>query len=185
MVVDTLNKRIAGAEAHRAGQSFEDLFAYACRRLGIVATRVPDGCRQLRGQKLIRVKSPFDWIVSCSPDIPPGWAQPPPPKVLLCDTKSTIAPTFPYSKIDQHQLEQLRGHERNGILAGYVVEFRASRDVVFFPALTLASCEGRRGSLSPAEGIHLGSSEAFNVGKLLKPQHRPADSHLPGRTPPT
>lgn len=99
--------------------------------------------------------------------------------MILCDTKTTGKDAFAHSDIDHDQVEELRKHEANGILAGYVIEFRALRVVYWFPALTLMAAKGR-GSLKP-EGICLGSSVAFDVRRIFTPTHAPSDAHFPGR----
>lgn len=169
-------RALAGAKAHDAGKVFEEVFQWACRNVQAACTRIPDGCRVVRGRnrggtRLVRCKSPFDWIVSTSL----GGR----PITILCDTKTTAGDSFPYSKIDADQVAELRKHEANGILAGYVIEFREVRQVYWYPALALMACRGR-GSIKPG-GILLGSNLAFDVRRIFTPSHHTADAHAPGR----
>ena len=167
----TPQKRVAG-NSDQIGKAFESVFQWACRNSSCAVTRIPDGCKVVGySRKLVRVRSPFDWIVSGN-----RGGQ---PVTVLCDTKTTAGDSFAYSKIDQDQVAELRKHEANGILAGYVIEFRALRSVYWFPAISLMACQGR-GSLKPA-GIQLGSSAAFDVRRIFTPTHHTADAHAPGR----
>lgn len=141
----------------------------------MAVTRIPDGCKQVRiggSLRLIRVTSPFDWIVTAKLGTQPI--------TVLCDTKSTSKDAFPYSKINRAQVDELHKHAQNGILAGYVIEFRAARTVFFYPTLALLACKGV-GSIKPG-GIFLGSSQAFDARKIYTPTHHASDAHNPGRT---
>lgn len=120
------------------GALFENLFENRAKRGGITVTRMPDGCRQLGKDKLIRVATPFDWILSYQ-----GQA-------CLIDTKTTDGDRFPFSKIEAHQARELLKHHEAGTIAGYVIWFRLSDEVVFIGANLLADVSFR--TLAPKPG---------------------------------
>jgi len=109
------------------GTSFENIFYKLCKIQGIAITRIPDGCRRVSKFQIFQVKTPFDWVLSyCS-------------KSAMIDTKTTQESTFPSSLIKDHQVSALLEHERAGVRAGYVIWFRTTQAVVFFPASVLWS----------------------------------------------
>lgn len=112
---------------------------------GIRVTRLPDGCKQIGPGKLIRVRSPFDWILSFKG------------KTALLDTKTISGKTFPYSAIDDFQAHILYAHEMEGAIAGYVVEIRGENRIIFLKASQLMSKLGQRGSFKPEDGLDLGT----------------------------
>jgi len=117
-------KRISGLVAKRQGQSFENIFETSCQYHGLAVTRIPDGCRQVHGGKLIRVKSPYDFTISYRG------------RSAMIDTKTQAGKTFPYARIDIDQARNLSQHERQGVTAGYVVWLRDIDSVVFIAAVT-------------------------------------------------
>ncbi len=148
---------MAGIKSQRAGASYESIFESMCTYSGIECTRIPSGCRQA-GRRLIRVKTPFDWIISYR-----GLGS------ALIDTKSNDGQTFPNSLIVQHQVLILNQHERQGTPAGYVVGFRTLNVAVFIPARILYAAYGTRGSLrhDTTGVIQLGSYSRPDIRKIL------------------
>lgn len=123
----------------------------------MAVTRMPDGCKVLRDNKLIRVKTPFDWILSHQG------------RTALIDTKTCTTSSFPNSKIETHQVTDMLCHEQNGIMAGYVIWFRESDGVIFVPASTLCELIKRRGSIpeNHPKAIHLGTVRSQLNAKLI------------------
>lgn len=125
----------AGIKAQGFGELFERIFK-RLERDHLTITRMPDGCRHMRGNKIIRVKTPFDWIVSYK-DF-----------TGLFDTKTTETDSFAHSAIVSHQVLTLAKHHRNGTHAGYVLWFRKTDSVIFMPASQLLEISSVRGSIN-------------------------------------
>lgn len=131
-------KQRSGARAQFNGSSFENLFEKCCEASQVAITRIPDSCRQL-SHRIIRVKSPFDWILTYQG------------RTALIDTKSTLESTFAHSAIDWEQVKSLYDHEARGAIAGYVLSLGEVNRVVFVGARHLLSKKGVRGSISHAD----------------------------------
>jgi len=101
---------------------------------GVAATRIPDGCRRVSAHKLLQVKTPFDFVVSCKG------------QTALIDTK-TCKDTFAHSMIDSFQLQCMMEHLRAGVLSGYVIHFRDHKVVGFVSAKELFTRYRNRGSI--------------------------------------
>lgn len=118
-----------GRLAQSRGKSFEEIFQYRCNATGVKVTRIPDGCRQVGRGKLIRVKSPFDWIIS--------WEG----KTAFVDTKAYSGGAYyPPSLVDQNQVTEFEKHRAAGSItaAGYLVHLRKSSSIVWIPSYELA-----------------------------------------------
>lgn len=133
------------------GDLFERLFHLQCARTrGIAVTRFPDGCKVLRQNKIVRVKTPWDWVVSFNG------------KTALIDTKTTEGDSFPHSKIEDHQIREMVTHSEAGNnTTGYVIWFRKSDGVYFASSLLLNNLLKVRGSLKTDMLQFLGKSSAF------------------------
>lgn len=134
------------------GSAFEDLFFNLCARVpGMAITRFPDGCRVIGRNRLVRVKTPCDWILTF------GGVS------ALIDTKSSAGP-FPHSKIEAHQVHEMLKHSQSGAKSGYVIWMRKTDDVVFYNSLILSQLMVKRGSIkAPLYGgaNWLGKSNLF------------------------
>lgn len=135
----TSNKKI--------GNGFEKRFSFSGAINGWRVTRIPDGCRQLGLNKIVRVKSPFDFLLTKAPTLS-----------LYCDAKTTIGDRFTYSAINQDQLSELLRIENSGHVAGFVIEFRQVDKVCFASASKLAL-------LTPRESLKW--SDCVDLGKEL------------------
>jgi penicillin-binding protein-related factor A (putative recombinase) len=135
--------KISNAEI---GSSFEDYFSDSVEAKGWAVTRIPDGCRQLNKFKIVRVKSPFDFLVTKAPGIS-----------FYCDTKSINGERFAYSSINQDQIKKLIAIERCGHVAGYVVFFRTINKFIFLSASQLSHVVPGA-SIKASNGIDLGNS---------------------------
>ena len=157
MAIPSLNKRLLGLRSKRMGESWENLFFSTAISQRIAITRVPDGCKQLGPKRIIRVKTPFDWIVTYKG------------RTALIDTKSTDAETFPNSQIDESQMKHLLSQEIGGAIAGYIIWFRTLNQVVFVPASSLYQRSKVRGSIDPAhvDVRLLGSALNLNLVALF------------------
>lgn len=139
-----------------SGKAFEDSFETQCKVNMVTATRIPDGCRQL-GKKIIRVKTPWDWVASFL-----GTA-------ALIDTKTTQEKTFPHSKIDENQVKAMLPHCCALVPAGYVIELKGSDAVIFVSANVLSTRIYRVGSISANDPgvLYLGTCAKFSPRKIM------------------
>ena len=153
-----LKRRLAGARAKAIGASFEGMFDRWCQRDLVTCTRMPDGCKQIGPRRIIRVTTPWDYVLTHR-----GTS-------ALIDTKTTAAKAFSHSMIKHHQAEEMFRHHHSGARAGYVIWFQASDRIVFIPAADLVKRLTTVGSIPDTAGTHLGSASAlfpsriFNVG---------------------
>ena len=120
-------------------------------------TRFPDGCKVLRGNKIIRIKTPFDWVLTFGG------------VTALIDTKTTNLDSFPHSKIEAHQVAEMLAHSQSGAKAGYVIWFRKTDDLFFLSALTLSQLLNKRGSIKCKDEIsnYLGKSKDFKAKMIF------------------
>jgi penicillin-binding protein-related factor A (putative recombinase) len=136
------------------GNLFEDLFEMNCRRIPDMAlTRFPDGCRIVGQNKIVRIKTPCDWVLSYK-----GGS-------ALIDTKTTETNSFPHSKICPHQVNEMAMHSRAGAKSGYVVWFRESDEVYYLPSLYMNDLKDVRGSVKHYQAPqrnYLGKSGQFD-----------------------
>lgn len=132
-------------QQQKIGAAFENSFEAVARAQRIVVTRMPDGCRVVGKNRLLRVKTPCDWIVTYNG------------RTALLDTKTCEEGLFPHSRLEEHQLSEMLKHEEAGGIGGYVIFFRAPNVTKFFPCSVLKPKIGVRGSIAfdSTEGIEL------------------------------
>lgn len=163
-------RRRQGKKAQAFGVLFERMFENSCQRTGIAITRMPDGCRQIGNNQLLRVRTPFDWICSHKG------------RAALIDTKTTMTSNFAHSMITDHQVHSLLHHEIAGSIAGYVIWLREANKIIFIRASVLAEMMRYKGSISwkHPEAIQLGDSIHFDVLNLFEYQgEEDTDVQLP------
>lgn len=131
----SFTKRLAGKRAQQNGAQFEALFQAACARQAIIATRIPDGCKQT-SRGVIRIQTPFDWVLSYQG------------RAALIDTKTMQDKSFANSKINPAQALALVRHDVEGTKAGYVVWLRETDEFIYIPAKILCQAMMERGSTS-------------------------------------
>ncbi len=144
----TIRKIHAGLLAKRNGQNFEAKFESLCRARGVNFVRIPDGCRRVGGNRLIRVQSPFDYCLCFNG------------KCAHIDTKSTKDNNFSYSKLNFQQLNSMAKLAGGGP-AGYVA--RLGDDRVWFIPVEVAMETKPNSSVDIGRCIFLGCSALFNV----------------------
>lgn len=147
----------AGRKAKHNGMAFEAVFQNACDRIRATCTRIPDGCKQIGQNRLIRVKSPFDFVVTHLN------------RTAIIDTKTLDSKAFPHSAIDPHQSITLAKHQAAGAISGYVVYLRETSEVIFIPGALLKEKYGTRGSIGPETPgiVSLDKIEKMDIGKLF------------------
>lgn len=142
-----------GSKQKAFGDLFEDLFFNLCARIpGMAITRFPDGCRVVGKNKLIRVKTPCDWILTYGG------------MTALIDTKTTENDSFPHGMIEKHQVMEMLKHSQAGARSGYVIWMRKTDDIIFCSSLMLSGLMHLRGSIkAPLQGgsNYLGKSSMF------------------------
>ena len=148
-----LRKKLQGIRSQNNGKSFELTIMHSVSKLKWGVLRIPDGCRSLGPQKLMRVKSPFDFVFYKQS------------QAIFCDVKTTDQTNFPKSKIKSHQLAELLDLEKQGFHAGYIVRFAKINWCVWFSAIKLAQCQ-HRGSMKPLDGLRIGNSFEINPGLI-------------------
>lgn len=156
-----VNNRIWGGRRAKAlGTSWEAIIERKCIREQIMHVRIPDGCRQIGKQKLIRVRSPLDYVL-----IKEG-------KTVFLDAKTINADTLSYSflhdsKSTSHQLETMRRISVNKCRAGLLIWFRLSNIISFIDAQLLMVIQPNEGIKYDA-GLILGKFEDFKLGPLFQ-----------------
>lgn len=161
-------RRIAGIRSKIMGMAWENLFESNAWRFGAAVIKIPDGCRQVSKGKLIRVKSPFDFVI-----IKSG-------KSVFLDTKTTLGTRWTYSDCDRHQMYWLEHCAKAGSRAGYMVEFRALRRIVFFSIERLSRLQPRE-SLSPDDGLQISSDDdRLDLGRLFYERRTEEATPAPG-----
>lgn len=149
-----LLRSIRGKKAQRSGASFEMTILGSAYQKGLGALRIPDGCKQLTGGRIIRVKSPFDFVIFDGP------------LMLFCDAKSVSSTNFNKSMVNEDQVRELLKFEKQGHAAGYIVYYKARNEVYFYTATQLASLKERE-SLKPNEGLPLGSLFEIDLARIF------------------
>lgn len=144
----------AGLRAKRRGMQFEGLIETFARLQGVTCQRIPDGCKQVSATKLIRVKTPFDFILGAGE------------RVVFCDAKSTEGKTFPHSKIDEDQLYALERLARHRQFAGLIVLF-SSVDLVVFYSVALLKTLKPEDSLKPSQGVLVGKITSMDLNGFI------------------
>lgn len=150
-------RKMGGIKARAFGNMFEELFYMNCRRLNIGVTQIPDSCKQISRTKIIRVKSPFDWILTHEG------------RSAFIDTKTTMD-NFGKSDISDHQVKELLIHEKAGGIAGYVIWFR-DKDLIILASASVLEAHKRNGKLALNENHPevkaLGTSVNFQLLRIF------------------
>lgn len=108
------------------GRHFENLFERLTGRAGLTIIRIPDGCRVVGKNKLIRVETPFDYILLSSHN-----------NVAFIDTKATDKKSFSLSEnvFKRHQIRIMKEANELGIAAGFVLFFREKESLAYIEAI--------------------------------------------------
>lgn len=158
-------RKAQGAKAQAYGGLFESMFLNSCKRAGLAITRLPNGCKTLSAHKIVRIKTPFDWIITYKG------------RCAYVDTKTSQGKVFAHSMIADHQVNELLHHELAGALAGYVVWLRENNHVVFIPSSLLTVAMKVKGSISPAHAnvVLLGNSHRIDMIQLFEGRDQPVE----------
>jgi len=156
VVYMSLKRSISAKSAQSHGAEFETMLSRSAEAEGFISIRIADGCRQLGRNKLMRVKTPFDFVLFKSPI-----------ETIFVDSKTTNNKTFAYSSITPHQIEILKRLTLKGATAGYIVYFRPFNKVIWFSASLLYELNSGE-SLKPEQGILLGSGFNVTFGNIFR-----------------
>ena len=140
------------------GSIFENRIIMQARMEEIALVQLPTGARPVgrvgKRPTLIPVKTPFDFVLVKKH------------AVAFIDAKSTSKKSFSFADITQHQIQKLDELEREGMVAGYLIHFRTTDDVVFLHAASLMELKPRE-SLGPKDGVWLGRINNFKLKGIL------------------
>jgi len=143
-------KSYVGLKKKVHGDFFEALVTFFAQADKLHIIKIPEGCKVTKG-KLVRVKSPFDFMLNLG-DI-----------TMLFDAKTTIKKTFSYSSINQDQILNLAKMNNASNLCGYVICF--DKEVGFADVRLLAKV--RQGeSINVEDCIYLGTVKQFSFKNL-------------------
>lgn len=149
-----LNKILGGKKAKHAGNVFEHWLSSCAQRQKFEVIRIPDGCKTLGKGRLIRIQSPFDFLLAKDRE------------AIFLDTKSCAGKSFARSAITPHQAFALSRLEAQGFIAGYLIHFTTLNTVSFFSASHLLDLKLNE-SLKPEQGVIIGDSKEININLLL------------------
>lgn len=114
-----IKRIIAGKKAQAKGKGFEVFIDRALTNQGWLVIRIPDGCKSLSGHKVVRTKSPFDYLL-----IKDGVA-------IFMDAKRTKGPNVPKNLFSQHQIDWFKKINHRGFLAGFIVHVESTDDLLW------------------------------------------------------
>lgn len=144
-------RRIAGKRAKIAGDMFEKQFERICEIQGVQCIRIPNGCRTLGPNKLVRCRTPFDFVLCYNQ------------RAAFVDLKSIEDGNLTHSKITPHQVESLKRLSPGGV-SGYIVNL--SGEVYFVDVSILL--ETKRGqSVDMSYAKHLGHRSVFDIRRVF------------------
>lgn len=143
--------------SNNTGKIFENVFVMRCQSKGVAVTRVPDGCKQSGNKNMFRVTSPWDFVLSYRS------------QCALIDTKTFNGTHFPSSKITLHQIVGLKEHEKQNVVAGYVIWLRKTDKVFYMGAAHLEHCYRSGGGFNEtAPGALVLGDMNFDIRKVFK-----------------
>lgn len=154
--MQNINRINGGKKAKKEGKGFETFMDIEAVRQGFVVVQIPDGCRQIGKDKLIRTKTPFDRVYVKSS------------KSIFCDLKSydRVSISFSLASLFIDEIKLLNRIEKEGECAGFIIYFRPLNSVYFARASQLMALEGRS-SLNAQDCLFLGDLHSINLQKII------------------
>lgn len=142
------------------GRQWESILERKANREGVLYIRIPDGCRQLGLKKIVRVRSPLDYVL-----VKDG-------RTVFVDAKTVDSEVMSYSflhnsKSTTHQLELMRRVSLEKVRAGLLVWFREPNVVSYFDAQLLSVMTPKH-SIKYDAGLILGRWEDFKLAPLFQ-----------------
>lgn len=146
--------RSRGLAAKKSGDAFERELMMRCAMEGIGCLRIPNGCKWVGANRVIPVKSPFDFIL-----VYEG-------KIAFIDAKYRAADRLRFSDIEPHQLRALKiATKGTEAIGGYLCKL--GDELCFFDIAKLSSL-GAGGSLAILDSLYLGLKNSYNLHKIFK-----------------
>jgi hypothetical protein len=115
----SLKRIIAGKKSHAKGKDFEKFIEDALSRQGWLVVRIPDGCKQIAAKQVVRVPSPFDFLLLKN-DV-----------AIFMDAKRTEGPKIPKNLFSQDQIDWFKKINHRGFLAGFIVHVESTDDLLW------------------------------------------------------
>jgi penicillin-binding protein-related factor A (putative recombinase) len=154
-----LSNIIRGRQARNRGSSFENTLHGEFLRHGWTVTKIPLGAKQIGANKLIRVKTDFDFVFAKEG------------KAMFIDAKITKAKAYGCAAVTDHQINKLYDFEKQGFTAGYIICFSELKTTVFYRASQLRQLRDRS-SLKPEDGVCIGNDRIIQPGRIMdKPDY--------------
>lgn len=151
---------MAGLRAKTRGTQFETLIENCARIAGWQPLRIPDGCRQMGKKKMIRVKSPFDFILAKAGQFRTS--------TLLFDAKHTSENKYYTKSKNDHQIAHLlRFGSIPSYACGYVVNYEKHGCVVFHTVNSIAKARNDGHGLAHTDGVLIGSKYSINFDQIF------------------
>lgn len=143
-------KSYIGLKKKVHGDFFEALVEFFANADKLFIIKIPEGCKVAKG-KLVRVKSPFDFMLNLKE------------ATMLFDAKTTMNKFFSYSAINQDQILNLAKMNNPSNFCGYVICF--DKEVGFAPVELLARVKPKT-SININDCIYLGTVKQFSFKNL-------------------
>lgn len=137
----------------RVGRLFEAKVIRLCAVGKYSIVRIPDGCRRVYPDKLIQVKSPFDFVAADSY------------RTYFFDCKSNLNDRLPLTRIPPHQRDALVTLSRSpSVRAGLLVEYRRAEILAWVDIdLVIKRLGAGPKSIHYSETIHLNPNAIFEA----------------------
>lgn len=145
---------LRGKKARLEGIQFEELLHREALRENILVVRMPLGCKRIGKNKLIQIKTPFDFVL-----VHNGQS-------VFIDCKSFDSDRITHSQLTTHQVIALTRIEEKGCTAGYAIWLRKASCVAFVKASKLADLQPNE-SIKAEDMTLLGTIENFGLGRLF------------------
>jgi len=157
----SIKRKIGGKKAKNNGKNFETILLKEAYSNDFLHIKIPDGCKQLTYSKMIRVKSPFDFVFFKQSEDSDQF--------IFCDAKTISQNTFNHSLIKPHQVEYLmKIKQTKNTKSGYIINFEKLNKVVFINSVILRNKLWLKLSISPTDGIELGHKFRINLKEIFK-----------------
>jgi penicillin-binding protein-related factor A (putative recombinase) len=150
----TIKRIISGHKSKSNGDKFEAALMHSAWLKGWAVIKIPSGCKQA-GKQLIRVRTPFDFVFAKNGH------------VIMADAKTTLAKSFGYASITQHQLQELLKFEKQGVTAGYIINWATADQVRFYSASQLSLLKPNQG-VNTSSGTLIGTSRIADLDEIVK-----------------
>lgn len=137
------------------GKAFETLFVKQAKFNGLLALKNPLAAQYTYNGRLQPLPGDLDFkLIDHQGNI--GYF----------DCKSFDGESFSYSALKEHQIERAVLYNEWCVPAGFVVCFRASRQVVYFTGIQIKE-KGPGNSFEATDGRFIGHFENFDLRKLM------------------